>query len=47
MALDTPFQWKGYRGDIQPQNVFMTRTYGMIVESQIWFDEHPSDLIYE
>ncbi|EGC48646.1 predicted protein [Histoplasma capsulatum var. duboisii H88] len=41
MALDTPFQWKGYRGDIQPQNVFMTRTYGMIVESQIWFDEHP------
>ncbi|KAK2808412.1 hypothetical protein FQN50_004797 [Emmonsiellopsis sp. PD_5] len=47
MSLGTPFQWKGYWGDIKNQNVFITRTSVTAVESQIWFDEYPGGLVYK
>ena len=47
LALDTPFQWKGAHGTIQRQEVLTTRPRGLFVESQIWFDDYLSGLVYK
>ncbi|KAK2748341.1 hypothetical protein FQN57_000999 [Myotisia sp. PD_48] len=47
MSLGTPFRWKGYWGQIERQNVFVARTPETGVESQIWFDEYHSGLVYK